>query len=429
MSPPSSGYFRVGPRATCYGSCSGQQPALSPTGVLHDALLDISIENGTTYLPFDPSQAVDNLCREAYVSEWRHGPSSALARMYYFLRPVLSVRVRRHLQKFHLRGWDKLSFPQWPVDCSVDNLLEQLMLLSLRADGVERIPFIWFWPDGASSCAIMTHDVETKAGRDFCPTLMDIDDSFGMKASFQIIPEERYGVSREFLESIRQRGFEVVVHDLNHDGHLYNDREQFLERAAKINSYAKEYGAEGFRAGVLYRKQLWYDALKFSYDMSVPNVAHLDPQRGGCCTVMPFFLGDILELPVTTVQDYTLFHILNDYSINLWKRQIEVIMEKHGFMSFIVHPDYMIDSREQSVYKALLGHLARLRREKGVWITTPSEVNRWWRERAQMRLVENGHGWQIEGPGKEQARIAYASENEGRLALTMQKQTEQSLTV
>ena len=81
--------------------------------------------------------------------------------------------------------------------------------------------------------------------------------------------------------------------------------------------------AKGFRAGVLYRKQLWYDALDFEYDMSVPNVAHLDPQRGGCCTVMPYFLGNLLELPVTTTQDYCLFNILNDYSINLWERQIE----------------------------------------------------------------------------------------------------------
>ena len=171
---------------------------------------------------------------------------------------------------------------------------------------------------------------------------MDIDDSFGVKASFQIIPEERYGVSPEFLESIRQRGFEVVVHDLNHDGHLYRDRNQFLQRAAKINFYGKQYGANGFRAGVLYRKQVWYDALQFAYDMSVPNVARLDPQRGGCCTVMPYFLGNILELPVTTIQDYTLFNILNDYSINIWKSQIDLIMEKYGFMSFIVHPDYIM---------------------------------------------------------------------------------------
>jgi hypothetical protein len=178
---------------------------------------------------------------------------------------------------------------------------------------------------------------------------------------------------------------------------------------------------------VLYRKQVWYDALKFSYDMSVPNVAHLDPQRGGCCTVMPYFLGDILEIPVTTIQDYSLFNILNDYSISLWKQQIDIIMRKHGLMSFIVHPDYVMKPRELAVYKTLLDYLARLRQERAVWITTPGEVNRWWRQRAAMRLVESSEGWQIEGLGREQACIAYAAEEEGRLVLTVQASSEEPL--
>ncbi len=247
---------------------------------------------------------------------------------------------------------------------------------------------------------------------------MDIDDRFGIKSSFQIIPEQRYDVSPEFLTSIRKRGFELAVHDLNHDGHLYRDRGEFLERAVKINSYGKQFEAQGFRAAVLYRKQLWYDALHFSYDMSVPNVAHLDPQRGGCCTVMPYFLGNILELPVTTTQDYTLFYILNDFSIDLWKKQIEIIMEKHGLISFIVHPDYVVRPSERAIYEGLLGFLSRLREEKGVWVATPGEVNSWWRQRAEMTLLENGEDWQIEGPGSERARLAYASEKDGRLILS-----------
>ena len=415
-----SGYFRFGKGATCYGAYYGSQPHESPNGVLRDALADVDIRGGMPCLPFNPSQVVHNLQFEAYTSDWRHGkPASALARMYYFLRPVLPVKVRRQLQRLHLRGWDKLPFPRWPVDCSVDNLHQQLLLLALESSKVEQIPLIWFWPEGASSCAIMTHDVETKLGRDFCKILMDIDDSYGIKASFQVIPEQRYTVMPEFLQSIRERGFEVVVHDLNHDGHLYTEHRQFLDRAAKINAYGKEYRAEGFRAGVLYRKQLWYDALRFSYDMSIPNVAHLDPQRGGCCTVMPYFLGDILELPVTTTQDYTLFNILNDYSTNLWNQQIELILQQHGLMSFIVHPDYVVRSEERSIYEALLGHLVQLRKERGTWITTPGEANRWWRQRAKMRLVESSQGWQIEGPGKERARVAYASVKDGRLVLSV----------
>ena len=107
-----------------------------------------------------------------------------------------------------------------------------------------------------------------------------------------MVPENRYPVSKSFLDSITSRGFEVNVHDLKHDGRLYADHEEFLRRAKRINNYAREYGAQGFRSGILYRNADWYGAFEFSYDMSLPNVAHLDPQRGGCCTVMPFFIGE-----------------------------------------------------------------------------------------------------------------------------------------
>ena len=417
-----SGYFQFGEKVTCYGKCSGNQSAESPEGKRHDCWSDVEIKDGKAYLPFDPSEIVDNLRHEMYVEEWRHGnPPSTLTRIYYSIRPLLSGGMRRHVQRSYLRGWKAIPFPHWPVDTSVDDLLQQLLLLAVRSSGNEHVPFIWFWPDGATSCAIMTHDIETTLGQKFCKALMDIDDSFGMKASLGVVPEERYLVSTDFLTSIRERGFEVVVHDLNHDGCLYRDHKQFLERASKINAYGREYGADGFRAGVLYRKQLWYDALDFAYDMSVPNVAHLDPQRGGCCTVMPYFIGNILELPVTTTQDYTLFKILNEYSTDLWKRQIELIMEKHGLMSFIVHPDYIVGRRERSIYEELLRYLTRLRHEKNVWITTPGEVNRWWRQRAELQLVESRDGWRVEGEGAERARIAYASENQGHLVYAVEE--------
>jgi hypothetical protein len=324
------------------------------------------------------------------------------------------------LQKIYLSDWRTIPFPKWPVDCSVDNLLRQLLLLVLKSNELAQIPFIWFWPEGAQGCAMMTHDVETKEGRDFCPTLMDIDDHFGIKASFQVIPEQRYGVTASFLESIRSRNFEIAIHDLNHDGHLYRDRDEFRERALKINSYAKEYGAHGFRAAVLYRKLLWYDALDFAYDMSVPNVAHLDPQRGGCCTVMPYFLGRILELPVTASQDYTLFYILENFSIDLWKNQIGLIMSRHGLISFIVHPDYMLRARERTVYKQLLTYLARLRDKEHIWIATPAEVNTWWRQRAAMELVKSGGDWKIVGDGSERARVGFAHDLRGQLSYSFQ---------
>jgi len=421
--PEKSGYFRFGPDAICYGRYTGETVSAFTT-TLRDALSETVVEGGTTYLPFDLTEVIENLRGERYLGDTQNGRTrSALSKLYYALRPMLSFGLRSYIKRIHLRGWQELLFPRWPVDCSVDALFERLLLLSVRSSETGRIPIIWFWPDGASSCAAVTHDVEEHAGQDFCPSLMDIDDSFGIKSSFQIVPEGRYEVSPQFLNSFAARGFEVVVHDLNHDGHLYRSREEFLRRAAKINRYREQYGAEGFRGAILYRKQMWFDAFNFAYDMSVPNVAHLDPQQGGCCTVMPFFIGDILELPVTTTQDYMLFHVLKDYSISLWKQQISMIMERAGFINFIVHPDYIMEPHARAVYEELLLHLCDMRAKKNLWIATPGDVNRWWRQRAKMRIVEDVEKRCIVGAESERARIAYASEQDGRLIFTFQSES------
>jgi len=407
------GFFHFGPDLICYGQSSVGYPAETPAKATCDLAYHVRTEGTTCYLPFDPSAVVDNLRCERYVGgkekkAWEEGNKSLVHRVYYHLRPHLGVDVRKHLQRWWLRGWDKKEFPGWPVDRTVDRLLEKLLGLAMKARRIERIPFIWFWPDGQRSCAILTHDVEESPGVDFCPALMDIDDSFGVKSSFQLVPEKRYTVSPALLDSIRARGFEVNVHDLNHDGHLYGNREEFLRRAEKINQYVKEYGASGFRAGVLYRRPEWYNAYDFSYDMSFPNVGHLDPQSGGCCTVMPYFIGNVLELPLTTTQDYTLFNIFSDYTLDLWQRQIRLVTENHGLLSFNAHPDYLQESRARQTYTGLLALLSELRAQGKIWMALPKEVNRWWRERAKMRIVgEDGH-WRIEGPGQERAKLAYA---------------------
>jgi hypothetical protein len=285
----------------------------------------------------------------------------------------------------------------------------------MQARGLTEVPFVWFWPQGKSGCALMTHDVETTLGRDFCSTLMDMNDEFGIKASFQVVPEKRYDVPESYLSSLRDRNFEIAVQDLNHDGHLYSQRDEFLRRAALIRKYRKQYGATGFRAAILYRNLDWLPELEFSYDMSVPNVAHLDPQSGGCCTMFPYFIGKTLEIPVTTTQDYSLFHIIGEYTLDLWKEQAGLILAKHGLMNFIVHPDYIVDEKPRQTYRELLGYLSKLRAEKNVWITLPHEVDEWWRARGQMQLVDAGGALRITGAGSEHARVAYARCENGQL--------------
>ena len=130
------------------------------------------------------------------------------------------------------------------MDTSVEDIFERDLLAAMKGAGLGSTPFIWFWPDGASSAAVMTHDVEATAGLALVPDLMDIDDEFGIKASFQLVPEQRYVVSNDLLEIIRKRQCEVNVHGLNHDGNLFRDRKTFLEQSQRINQYMEEFGAK-----------------------------------------------------------------------------------------------------------------------------------------------------------------------------------------
>lgn len=413
------GYFKFGSSLTCYGTAriEGGEKA---TDRLPDALGHVGTDGSACVLPFNPTEVANNLRYERYVSGSRTPAWKKVIRsLYYAVRPALSVSVRRHFQRSWLKGWADRPFPQWPVDRTVDQMFETLMGLTLQRSSQARIPFVWFWPDGKSSCAIMTHDVETRSGLDFTRQLMDLDESFGMYSSFQLIPEARYVTTKDVLSLIRDRGFEVNVHDLKHDGHLFEDQNRFLESAARINEHAVRFGSQGFRSGALYRNQDWYSAFTFSYDMSVPSVGHLDPQPGGCCTVMPYFVGNILELPVTTIQDYSLFHVLGTYSLDLWRQQIANIRQQHGLISFIVHPDYLETPQARSTYTGLLGYLKELRTEAGLWTVLPKEVDSWWRQRNKMRVVAQDNGWRIEGAGSERARIAYASLDQGKVVYSL----------
>ena len=131
--------------------------------------------------------------------------------------------------------------------------------------------------------------------------------------------------------------------------------------------------------------------------------------------MLPFFMDHVLELPLTMAQDYTVFQVLGDYSTGLWQEQIDRILGENGLVSFIAHPDYLIEPRAREVYTDLLRLLVGLRDERGVWTAPPSEIDLWWRNRREMTLVPDGESWRIKGPGSDRARVAYARLRDGRV--------------
>ncbi len=206
--PSGPGYFRLGEELTIYGKTAGVPGAKYFSDNLRDVLPAIRVNRGEINLPFDPDRVADILRYERYPMEESNGSPRLGARpwvrdLYYLFRPLMPVPIRRVLQQIYLRRELDNPFPRWPVDRTVDRLFEKLMELALRANGNVPIPFIWFWPEGAQAALILTHDIETAAGVAFCQQLMDMDEEYGFRSAFQVVPEKRYEVTDSFLQGIK----------------------------------------------------------------------------------------------------------------------------------------------------------------------------------------------------------------------------------
>jgi hypothetical protein len=142
--------------------------------------------------------------------------------------------------------------------------------------------------------------------------------------------------------------------------------------------------------------------LGFAYDSSYPDTDPYEPQKGGCCTWLPFFNRGLLELPITLAQDHTLFVILGERDERRWVEKAELLRERSGMALLITHPDYMHGDLLHA-YRRFLGRYAS---DETCWRALPSEVAAWWRRRAASRLELDEEGtWQVVGPAADEARV------------------------
>jgi glycosyltransferase involved in cell wall biosynthesis/peptidoglycan/xylan/chitin deacetylase (PgdA/CDA1 family) len=175
---------------------------------------------------------------------------------------------------------------------------------------------------------------------------MDIEERMGLRSSFNIVPE-LYNVSAELRQEMVERGFEVGVHGLHHDGHLFRSRRIFEASCPKINGYLKNWNAVGFRAPSMLRNLKWIGEFDIEYDASTFDTDPFEPQSEGVGTIFPFIVDShsnrkpYIELPYTLPQDSTLFIILGETSPRIWKEKLAWIAGKGGMALINTHPDYM----------------------------------------------------------------------------------------
>jgi glycosyltransferase involved in cell wall biosynthesis/peptidoglycan/xylan/chitin deacetylase (PgdA/CDA1 family) len=289
------------------------------------------------------------------------------------LRPMLPWRVRIGLRRW-LAAYRRAEHAGvWPID--------------ERAGGT---PPNWpGWPEGKRFAFVLSHDVEGEKGRDRVKRLAELDARHGFRASFNFVPEGGYLVTDALREELERAGCEVGVHGLSHDGRMYFSKGRFAREVGRIREYVTEWGASGFRSPLMHHHMSWMHLLGTEYDASTFDTDPFEPMPDGAETIFPFWIrGEdgrgLVELPYTLVQDFTLFKVLEERTVDIWKRKLDWVAERGGMALLNTHPDYMCmggkherDEYPAALYEEFLEYATR-RYGGEYWHGTPREVARYY---------------------------------------------------
>jgi hypothetical protein len=357
--------------------------------------------------PAVPGEDIQRYLFEDYVQD----SSGWKRRAYYALKPLIPRPVQLALRRRYVQVQAANAFPSWPIERTIVDIAKAFVAGSVEANGGRPVDRIAPWPDGNRCAFVITHDVEWDAGLRHAPAILELERRLGFVSSWNLVPE-RYPIDWGIVALLRDGGGEIGIHGLKHDGRLFESKRMFSSRLAKVEGYARAWGAVGFRSPSTLRNARWMEAMRFEYDSSFPDTDPYEPQPGGCCSVWPYFLGRMVELPLTMPQDHTLFEILGHGDLGLWKTKVDWLADAGGLILINVHPDYMMSEVRMREYERFLVWMWE---RDSVWHAHPKDVAQWWRDRDGSSLSRSSDGRHITGPAGDRGAVIRASILDGSL--------------
>ena len=289
-----------------------------------------------------------------------------LQKLYYGVaRPLMPLFMRRWLQSRYTRA----------VTCDPHFIWADFVEL-LKSDerAWERFTTS-LYPDRYTTSIILTHDVETQKGYDFIPEVIALEQVYGFRGSWNLVPY-KYKLHPEITELIIETGNEIGIHGYNHDGTLYYSEQRFMRRAAYINEALRKYGAVGFRSPQVHRNLRWLQHLDILYDASCFDYDPYQPFPGGTGSIWPFMAGRFVELPYTVPQDHVLFYTVKKKDISIWKEKVKWLTANHGMVLTLTHPDYLQEKDHLKRYEEFLAYLTEI---PNAWHCLPREMAEWYK--------------------------------------------------
>ncbi len=354
----------------------------------------------------DSEPLIQRFLFEEYLPPERRLPSSSVM-AYYRIKRFIPTKLRHWVNFAAVRTRPRDHFPHWPCETALLELWSEWLKANLQLVGQPDPWHIAFWPNGKRCCVSLTHDVESPIGFARMERMADLEERYGFRSSWNL-PLAQYRVDWKIVDTLRARGFEFGAHGLAHDGRMFRSRQDFEFCKKLVEQLAAEHDLQGFRGPSTLRNAEWISTMSFNYDSSFSDTDPYEPQPGGSCSLFPFFLSHLVELPYTLPQDHTLIHLVRRNPVSVWATKARWIQSLGGMILTLVHPDYSGDDASLPVYEELLKILSEF---ENAWRALPHEIAQWWSERARMKLLMKDGKPFIEGPGARRAVPQKVSED------------------
>jgi peptidoglycan/xylan/chitin deacetylase (PgdA/CDA1 family) len=330
---------------------------------------------------------------ERYLSNDHRRPPSTL-KAYYRVKNLIPGRLRHRINSLAIRVRPQLDFPHWPCESALMEFWREWLHRSLESLGRRDGWHIGFWPNNHSCCIVLTHDVESPLGLERMERMAELEEEYGFRSMWNL-PLAQYPIDWTRVARLQARGFEFGAHGLSHDGKLFRSSRDFAELAPMLERLARDHDLKGFRAPSTLRRAEWIATMAFDFDSSFADTDPYEPQAGGTCSLFPFHLGALIELPYTLPQDHTMLHLLRRSPLQLWAVKAQWIASLGGMVLVLTHPDYFGTQPRLGQYEELL---KRLRDIENGWYVLPSAAAAWWRRRSELKLIVENDRPSLAGP-------------------------------
>ena len=211
-----------------------------------------------------------------------------------------------------------------------------------------------------------------------------------------------YKLNHELLHQATNNGFEIGLHDYNHDGRLVMLNEKEIKNRISLSQdFIKEYSVEGIRSPGFLRSMKFYSVIKelFNYDMSIVDYSFLFPYPGdGCRTSQPLLFEDLILLPSSLIRDGEALALgLKPKEIlNTWITKYNWLKSKNSLIVLLTHPDKGFSGRKDmlEIYKIFLEYVTN---DDDCWASTAKEVTKYLKQNKRYLIqAPNSDGSSIE---------------------------------